>query len=146
MAKLRGKWALGIQPRNFTWFIKDQLAVCERPGGFGEKSTPGSAVRTDWKTPDIWLRRTFELPAGKHQELYLAIHHDEGAEVYLNGVLAAKTSGYITDYTLVAIDEAAVKGLREGKNTLAVHCHQTGGGQYIDVGLVEMREIAAKPR
>ena len=34
--KLRGKWALGITPRNFTWIIKDRLAICERPGGYGE--------------------------------------------------------------------------------------------------------------
>ena len=34
--KLRGKWALGITPRNFTWVIKDRLAICERPGGYGE--------------------------------------------------------------------------------------------------------------
>lgn len=32
----RGKWAQGIVPRNFRWVIKDQLAVCERPGGYGE--------------------------------------------------------------------------------------------------------------
>ncbi|MEY4129793.1 MAG: hypothetical protein RIS81_1542 [Actinomycetota bacterium] len=31
--KLRGKWALGILPRNLTWIIKDKLAICERPGG-----------------------------------------------------------------------------------------------------------------
>ena len=33
--KLRGKWALGITPRNFTWILKDKIAVCERPGGYG---------------------------------------------------------------------------------------------------------------
>ena len=33
---MRGKWARGIVPRNFYWIIKDRLAVCERPGGFGE--------------------------------------------------------------------------------------------------------------
>ena len=32
---MKGKWAQGIQPRNFHWIIKDQLAVCERPGGYG---------------------------------------------------------------------------------------------------------------
>src|SRR5438093_317333 len=75
----------------------DATAWKEGPGGFGEKSTPGTTVRTDWKTADIWLRRTFELPASKHEGLHFAIHHDEDAEIYLNGVLAARTSGYITD-------------------------------------------------
>lgn len=32
---VKGKWAQGITPRNFTWIIKDLLAVCERPGGYG---------------------------------------------------------------------------------------------------------------
>ena len=32
---MRGKWAAGIVPRNFAWVIRDQLAVCERPGGYG---------------------------------------------------------------------------------------------------------------
>jgi len=31
----KGKWAQGIRPRAFQWIIQDQLAVCERPGGFG---------------------------------------------------------------------------------------------------------------
>lgn len=32
---MKGKWAQGIQPRSFQWIIKDRLAVCERPGGYG---------------------------------------------------------------------------------------------------------------
>jgi hypothetical protein len=32
----KGKWAQGIEPRYFAWVISDQLAICERPGGFGE--------------------------------------------------------------------------------------------------------------
>ncbi|MEY2406052.1 MAG: hypothetical protein QOG39_968, partial [Acidimicrobiaceae bacterium] len=31
MPGMKGKWAQGIQPRNFAWVIKDKLAVCERP-------------------------------------------------------------------------------------------------------------------
>ncbi|MHB1710845.1 MAG: hypothetical protein ACYCV7_05525 [Acidimicrobiales bacterium] len=31
---MRGKWAAGIPPRNFTWVIRDRLAISERPGGF----------------------------------------------------------------------------------------------------------------
>ena len=30
---MKGKWAQGIQPRNFAWILKDKLAICERPGG-----------------------------------------------------------------------------------------------------------------
>ena len=33
---VKGKWAQGIRPRNFHWILKDQLAVCERPGGYGQ--------------------------------------------------------------------------------------------------------------
>jgi hypothetical protein len=32
---MKGKWAAGIVPRNFAWVIKDQLATCERLGGYG---------------------------------------------------------------------------------------------------------------
>ena len=31
---MRGKWERGIEPRNFAWVLKDQLAVSERPGGY----------------------------------------------------------------------------------------------------------------
>jgi hypothetical protein len=31
---VRGKWERGIEPRNFAWIIRDQLAVSERPGGY----------------------------------------------------------------------------------------------------------------
>jgi hypothetical protein len=31
---MKGKWAKGIEPRYFSWVIKDQLAVSERPGGY----------------------------------------------------------------------------------------------------------------
>ena len=31
----KGKWAQGIKPRHFNWVIDGQLAVCERPGGYG---------------------------------------------------------------------------------------------------------------
>jgi hypothetical protein len=111
-------------------------------GGFGEPSTPGSVVKTSWKTNDIWLRRTFELGNELPRAVHLRLHHDEDAEVYLNGVLAVKVTGYTTDYGLLAIRAEAQRVLRSGQNVLAVHCRQTGGGQYIDVGLVDVRELS----
>jgi hypothetical protein len=112
----------------------------EGPGGFGEPSTPGSKVRTNWKTPEIWLRRTVELPSGSLEGLALSIHHDEDAEVYLNGVQVFAGRGYLTDYMTVPLDDKAVAAAKPGKNIIAVHCKQTGGGQYIDVGLLKVEE------
>jgi hypothetical protein len=111
----------------------------EGPGGFGTERTPGAVVRTVWNTADIWTRREFTLPQRLHGEPYLRLHHDEDAEVYLNGVLAAKASGYVTGYEEVPIRPEARAALRPGKNVIAIHCHQTTGGQYIDAGLCEAR-------
>jgi hypothetical protein len=111
------------------------------PGGFGTRGTPGAVVRTPWNTSDIWLRREITVPAGVDPStLDLYIHHDENAEVYLNGVLVARTSGYTGDYDIIPIRAQARHALKTGKNVLAVHCHQTTGGQYIDVGLGRMKE------
>lgn len=112
------------------------------PGGFGTAQTPGTVVRTEWKTPDIWMRREFTLPAGATSDLQLLIYHDEDAEVFLNGVLAANFQGFDTTYITAAINPAARATLKPGKNTLSVHCHQTGGGQFIDVGFARVEEQA----
>jgi hypothetical protein len=47
----KGKWAQGIRPRNFHWIIKDQLAVCERPGGYGANHR-----RVRRQEEIIWIR------------------------------------------------------------------------------------------
>lgn len=107
------------------------------PGGFGRKGTPGAQVRTDWHTPDIWLRKTItvdESPAS----LYLSINHDEDAEVYINGLMAHKVESHIGKYISVKLDPGSLK---PGANVIAVHCHQTSGGQYIDVGLYDKEGV-----
>jgi hypothetical protein len=130
-------WRFTVEKPANDWYKSafDDSQWKEGAGGFGTEQTPGAVVRTVWNTPNIWLRRSFELPDNAPRELHLLLHHDEDAEIYLNGVLAAKVKGFVTDYEEVAIDAKALKTLKAGKNTLAVHCKQTGGGQYIDVGL-----------
>jgi len=110
----------------------------EGPGGFGTRETPGAVVGTVWDTQNIWLRRTFELESADLRHPYLRIRHDEHAEVYLNGFLAAKLTGCNADYQLVPMSRMARAALRPGANVISVHCHQTSGGQYIDVGLVDV--------
>lgn len=114
----------------------DDSAWQSGPGGFGVEGTAGAVVKTTWDSPDICLRRSFDLsnmPTGK---IYLVIHHDEDAQVYLNGQLITQREKYLTSYITIPVDKEARKALKIGSNILAVHCHQTGGKQYIDAGLV----------
>ena len=77
---MRGKWAQGIQPRHFTWVIKDKVAVCERPGGYGVNHRK---VRRQEEI--IWLRQNgFDFVmslCGSNQNLHnyeemgLPFHH-----------------------------------------------------------------------
>jgi hypothetical protein len=134
-------WRYTMEKPAGDWYKPDYDAGGwkEGPGGFGTEGTPGAVVRTEWKTADIWLRREVTVPSSG--DLYLSLHHDEDAEVYLNGVLAARVRGYVTGYEDVPIREEARKALKPGgKNVIAIHCHQTTGGQYIDAGLVELKE------
>jgi hypothetical protein len=113
-------------------------------GGFGTKGTPGAIVGTEWKTSDIWLRRTFELKTEKLTLPQLSIHHDEDAEVYINGQLVAKLKNYTSSYVRVTLEEKARRTLKVGSNCIAIHCRQTTGGQYIDAGLVDVIEQSAQ--
>lgn len=113
-------------------------------GVLGTKDTPGANVRTTWDTSDIWARRTVELPELGDGEVRLNVHHDEDAEIYINGIRAAKLEGHTTTYTPVVLQRQALEALKPGKNVFAVHCHQTGGGQCIDLGLVLIKEPDGK--
>jgi hypothetical protein len=110
-------------------------------GGFGTRDTPGAVIGTEWKGSNIWLRRTFDLDKVS-EEFQLLIHHDEDAEVYLNGQLLKKLTGYTSSYVLEEPGEKSSGATLKGRNVLAVHCKQTSGGQFIDVGLVEVIEQA----
>ncbi|MDI9431782.1 MAG: DUF4965 domain-containing protein [Planctomycetota bacterium] len=130
------------------WFAEDFDASGwrEGPGGFGTRGTPGASIGTVWRSSDIWLRREFVMPEGTWHDLHLQIHHDEDAEVYINGVLVLATSGFTASYSQLPMKPAGRAALRPGKNVFAVHCRQTTGGQYIDVGLVDViGQDARKP-
>ncbi len=119
----------------------DTSGWSEGPGTFGTHGTPGSVVRTVWNTDDIWLRREITMPAGNYPNLQFYVDHDEDVEIYVNGVLAATEGGFNGSYDTIGIRATALSLLQpDAKVTLAVHCHQTAGGQNIDVGLVNVEE------
>lgn len=93
--RLRGKWALGITPRHFTWILKDKLAICERPGGVGD-----SHRRVRRQEEIIWLRENgfgcvlsiISAPHNLHNydELQLPYRHrpfnNEQSDAYLKAL------------------------------------------------------------
>jgi hypothetical protein len=136
----RVTWRYTLDKPADDWFQPgfDAGAWKEGRAGFGTRGTPGAVVRTEWNTDDIWLRREFGVQAGKSDDLRLLIHHDEDAEVYINGVLAARVPGFAGDYERYELSREARAALKPAGNVLAVHCHQTAGGQFIDVGIVKI--------
>jgi hypothetical protein len=132
------KWRYTSEPPPADWTKPDfdDRGWKEGLGGFGTKGTPGAIIGTEWNTKQIWLRREFTLPdrALKHPRLLLI--YDEDPEVYLNGVLAAKLTGWTGDYDEADLAPAALSALKPGRNVMAVRASQTYGGQSIDVGLV----------
>lgn len=96
---MRGKWAQGIVPRRFTWIIKDRVAVCERPGGYGENHR-----RVRRQEEIIWIRQNdfayiVSLIPSTHnlhnyEEMGVPFHHvpflgTKGGELDLTRAMAA---------------------------------------------------------
>jgi hypothetical protein len=156
--KANGPWApIPLAPKTATVVPPESIAwkfTTERPqenwnqidfndaqwkeghGGFGTAGTPGAHINTTWNTADIWLRGEVTIPNEKFHNLQLSVYHDEDAEVFIDGNRVARLQGYDTDYVSVAVDNPAA--LKPGKHFFAVHCHQTTGGQAIDLGIVDV--------
>jgi hypothetical protein len=104
--------------------------------GLAAFGSGGPRVRTEWKTQDIYLRNTFEYDGGEFTHGGLVISHDEDTEVYVNGQKILEVKGFIGHYELHVVTDELKKALKKGANTIAVHTHQTWGGQYIDLALL----------
>ena len=132
------RWRFTLEKPAGDWFKAsyDDSTWKQGAAPFGTLEPPiARQPNTLWTSADIWLRREFELPAGQFTDLALLLHHDEDTEVFINGVLALRAGGYNAAYDSFDVTPEAQAALKPGKNALAVHCHQTVGGQYIDLGL-----------
>jgi len=136
-------WSYTVQRPGESWMNPgfDSSTWKEGLAGFGTEGTPGAVVRTTWNTGDIWLRRELTLPAEARGDLEFYAYHDEDIEIYVNGQLAATEDGFTTGYVPLEISPRSRALLKPGARILlAVHCHQTGGGQNVDVGLARVKK------
>lgn len=136
----RPTWRYSFEKPSDDWNSAtfDDSTWKEGKPGFGTAQTPNVIIGTEWSTNDIWLRRTIEIPAGA-APTHLSIHHDEDAELYLDGKPFATFKGYTGGYTRKKLTPAMAAMLTTGKHVLSVHVKQTRGGQYVDVGFVGER-------
>lgn len=137
-------WSYIFEPPAVDWY-EAQFDASEwpvGPGGFGTEGTPGAVVGTFWGSSDVYIRKTFTIAEGTSLEnLAWKIHHDEGVQIYLNGTMVYQAADYTSDYVIEAMSPDAAAALKVGENVMAVHCNQTDGGQYIDVGIVQQRPV-----
>lgn len=90
---------------------------------------------TQWRSKNIWVRRTFTLNDTKFDNLFLKIQHDDNTEVYLNGTLVYKFTGWLNKFNYIPLSQAIQQKLVKGTNVLAIHVANTAGGAWLDAGL-----------
>jgi hypothetical protein len=115
---MRGKWAAGISPRNFTWVVKEQLAVSERPGGFAPNHR-----RVRRQEEIIWLRvQGFDRVVSLLPSPHNLAAYEEGDLAWSHFPLA--TTGDVRD-ELADLYEHLDRWLRAGERVL-VHQEELG--------------------
>jgi hypothetical protein len=136
------RWRYTTQKPADHWTAPDFDATGWKEGQAGLGThPPGFVQHTLWTSDDIWLRREITLPEGEHPNLQFLSYHDEDVEIYVNGIPAAHEGGFTTSYVLLEISREARAVMKPGaKITVAAHCHQTTGGQGIDIGLADVTE------
>lgn len=94
-------------------------------------------VKTDWSTPEIWVRREIEIPAGfpEDKPVFLQLTNNDDAVFYINGVKIFDTGSIHYTDKLIRFPETARAALHTGKNILAAECQNPRGSGILDFGL-----------
>jgi hypothetical protein len=104
------------------------------PAPFGDEE---HHARTEWKSKNLWVRRTFDVDKSNLKDLSLKIDHDDNIRVYLNGNLIYQHEGWTNNkFKYIPVKEEIIRSLKASENVLAIHIINTAGGQGLDAGLV----------
>src|SRR6478735_8223822 len=106
---------------------------------FGDKDAGPSTV---WDTRDIYIRRTFDLEDLYIENLVLQLRHDDDVDVYINGIKAYDCAPcYVGSYEWYPMTNEVKASLKKTGNLIALHCVNTAGNAWIDVGLGKRSNI-----
>ncbi len=62
-------------------------------------------LRTQWKSNNLWVRRTFDLASTDFNKLYLKLRHDDNIQVYINGEKIYDVKGWTGKFIYVPITD-----------------------------------------
>ena len=65
----------------------------------------------------------------------MVIRHNDNTEIYINGEKIIAVDGSKGYYLILATD-LMKKALKKGTNTIAIHSHEGGQGQWIDFAVL----------
>lgn len=110
-----------------------------------EKTDVAHNKNTEWKSSDIWAWREFEL-AEIPENAYVRVRYDANVEIYINGTLVEERRNRVPHYyhtELIPLSTAAMKSLKAGKNTIAIHANRPPregrpDSHILDAGIVEI--------
>jgi len=115
---MRGKWAEGIEPRRFHWIVKDSLAVCERPGGYGSQHR-----RVRRMEEIIWIRQqSFDLVGSLIDAPHNLHNYDEHEMPYRHWPIAPGGAGART----LAVSYAELHELLCSGKRVVLHHEELG--------------------
>ncbi|MEI6676934.1 MAG: glycoside hydrolase family 2 TIM barrel-domain containing protein, partial [Verrucomicrobiota bacterium] len=95
----------------------------------------GNQTRTEWKTPEIYFRKSFEYDGAALKNGAVIIRHNDNTEIYINGQKVLGVTGS-KGYTMCLVTGQLQNALKKGSNIIAVHSHEGGHGQWIDLAIL----------
>lgn len=122
---------LGLNFNDGNWKLGDE-PFCDNP----------TIGKTSWTSKEIWTRKVFEYNNQNLDNLFLALQHDDDAEVFINGTSILKEKGSNGKIEYFDVKDKVLPLLKKGKNILAVYCINTGGMAYLKTDLVTKEKMS----
>lgn len=109
--------------------------------GFGSsvvKNSTTRKVKSNWKSSQIWVRKSFNFDKKNTGNLMLRIHHDGDTKVFLNGEPIYMKHG--NAYLTWNFNKKANALLVDGENVLAIQSAKSERSNFLDISLFDMKD------
>lgn len=139
--KWTGKYTFSKPSGNWTELGYDDTSWKEAEGAFGTIDSEPIA-KTQWSTPEIWVRRTFTLDKDlTGHKVYLEFCNDDDAIFYINGVEVHNTGAVCHKNEVVRVPDEAVATLKKGKNIITAECKNPVANGLLDFGILIQKDL-----